>query len=99
MPAPLTRLEVARIAALARIELSETDAARLARELTDILAFAGQIADVDTRDVPPTTRLQADEPVLRADEPAPSLAPDEALANAPETDAAGRFVKVPRVLG
>lgn len=99
MPAPLSRLEVARIAALARIELSEADAARLARELTDILAFAGQIAEVETRDVPPTTRLQADDPAMRADERAPSLAPDAALANAPETDAARRFVKVPRVLG
>ena len=51
MPARLRREDVARIAALACLELPDADRDRLARELAGILTFAGQIATVDTRDV------------------------------------------------
>jgi len=98
MPARLTRDEVARIADLARLELPEADLDRLARELTDILTFAGQIAAVDTRGADPAAGAGADRGHPRPDVTRPSLPRDDALAQAPAADAAGCFT-VPRVIG
>jgi len=97
MPARLTREEVLRIADLARLELPDADLDRLARELTDILTFAGQIAAVDTSAVETGATAGSDGPRLRPDVLRPSLRRDEALAGAPAADAAGCFT-VPRVI-
>ena len=99
MPARLTKEEVTRIAALARLDLPDADLDRLARELTDILTFAGQIAGVDTQSVVSAARMPVDAPVLRPDEVRSSLPADEATAQAPEADAGRGFFKVPRVPG
>jgi len=98
MPARLTRDEVARIADLARLELPDADLDRLARELTDILTFAEQIAAVDTRDVDPAAAAGPGPGPVRPDVARPSLAREDALAQAPAPDAAGCFT-VPRVIG
>ena len=98
MPAPLTREDVARIAALACLELPDADRDRLARELAGILTFAGQIATVDTRDVEIAAAAASPAGGLRPDRTRPSLPPEDALAQAPAADAAG-FFTVPRVLG
>lgn len=98
MPARLTRDEVARIAGLARLELPDADLDRLARELTDILTFAGQIAAVDTRGVETAAGAGPDRRGLRPDVACPSLPREDALAQAPAADAAGCFT-VPRVIG
>jgi len=98
MPARLTREEVARIADLARLELPDADLDRLARELTDILTFAGQIAAVDTRAAEAAVEAGPADGRLRADVPRPSLPRADALAQAPAADAAGCFT-VPRVIG
>jgi aspartyl-tRNA(Asn)/glutamyl-tRNA(Gln) amidotransferase subunit C len=97
MLARLTREEVARIADLARLELPEADLDRLARELTDILTFAGQIAAVDTSDVDTAAAAGPADAHLRPDVPRPSLLREDALAQAPAADAAGCFT-VPRVI-
>ena len=99
MPAALTKDEVDRIAALAHLDLSADEAERLGRQLTDILTFAGRIAEVETGGVPPAAAVQADAPALRPDEVGASLERADALAGAPEADWAGGFFKVPRVIG
>jgi aspartyl-tRNA(Asn)/glutamyl-tRNA(Gln) amidotransferase subunit C len=98
MPARLTTEEVARIAGLARLELSEADLDRLARELTDILTFAGEIAAVDTRGVEAAAEAGPATGHLRPDVTRPSLSREDALGQAPAADAAGCFT-VPRVIG
>jgi aspartyl-tRNA(Asn)/glutamyl-tRNA(Gln) amidotransferase subunit C len=95
----VTKSEAIRIAALARLDLPDADLDRLARELTDILTFAGQIADVDTQSVASIARMPTDAPVLRVDEVRSSLPTDEATAQAPDTDAGRGLFKVPGVLG
>jgi aspartyl-tRNA(Asn)/glutamyl-tRNA(Gln) amidotransferase subunit C len=93
----LTIQDVERIAALARLALTLEEKALFARQLTRILEYAGQVAEIVPEgdlDAPPT---DAGGGVERADEPRPSLDRSAALANAPDSSA-GLF-RVPKVLG
>ncbi len=92
----ISRDQVAHLAMLARIELSETELEAMAGELAVILdAFAkvGELADVD---VPGMSHPLPLTDVYRADTPAPGLTQEAALAAAPEAED-GRFA-VPRIL-
>ena len=97
MPDDLTPSDVERVAALARLALTEAEQALYLRQLTRILDYARQVADLDTRDVPPTSSILDEVPHHREDEVRPSLDHQAALANAP--DAASGLFRVPRVLG
>jgi aspartyl-tRNA(Asn)/glutamyl-tRNA(Gln) amidotransferase subunit C len=94
-----TREDVERVAELARLELTPEEKDLLARQLADILAYARQVQDVDTTGVPPTSHALSDTSGMRDDVVTPSLAREDALAAAPEADAAAGLFKVPRVLG
>jgi aspartyl-tRNA(Asn)/glutamyl-tRNA(Gln) amidotransferase subunit C len=90
--------DVRRIARLARLTLSPGEEARLREELSGILGYVEQLRALDLDGVEPMTHaLAAGEAApLRADEPAPCLGPEEALANAPARE--GTWFKVPRIL-
>lgn len=92
----ITEDTVLHVAKLARLAVSKEDAARLAPQLNDILAYAEQLQNLDLTDVPPTSHSLPLSNVMRADEPRPSLPREKALANAPDTD--GQQVRVPAVL-
>jgi aspartyl-tRNA(Asn)/glutamyl-tRNA(Gln) amidotransferase subunit C len=94
----LTRADVERIAALARLELTDDEITRFAEQLTAILAFADQVQQVDTDSVPAAAADPATT-VWRSDTPVPSLDRDVVLGQAPAADRAGGLFKVPRVLG
>ena len=98
MPSEFARADVARIAALARLELTETESEQFAEQLGAILEYARRVQEVDTTGVPPFTSMSpADQ--LREDIPVSSLSQHDALMNAPEADRdAGTFV-VPKVIG
>jgi aspartyl-tRNA(Asn)/glutamyl-tRNA(Gln) amidotransferase subunit C len=94
----LTRADVERIAALARLELTGDEVALFAGQLTAILAYADQVQQVDTSTV---ALAPAASPGAagRDDEPRPSLDRDLVLSQAPAADRAAGLFKVPRVLG
>ena len=92
----LTRAEVEHVAQLARLALTDDELAHFTGQLEAILEHAGQIAALDTSDVPPTAHPLPLVNVLRADEVRPSLPRDEVLAMAPAEED-GRF-RVPRIL-
>lgn len=96
--ARFTRADVARIATLARLELTEAELDLYARQLSGILEYAERIQEVNTDGVPPyESTLPSD--ALRDDVPTASLSREDALRNAPQGDrAAGTFV-VPKVIG
>jgi len=96
MPGELSRVDVERIATLARLALSEEEKALYARQLTRILDYARQIGELDTRDVEPTSSVLEQSPAERADAVRPSLGRADALANAP--DAAAGLFRVPKVI-
>ena len=93
---PLTLEEVQEIALLARLELSDDEAARLQQDLTGILRYVDQLAAVDTAGVEPMTHAVPMDCPLRADGVEPSLTPDEALAAAPRR--ADDCFEVPRII-
>jgi aspartyl-tRNA(Asn)/glutamyl-tRNA(Gln) amidotransferase subunit C len=97
MSEQFTRQDVDAIARLARLELAPDEQELFARQLSDILAYAKHVQDVDTSGVPPTAHALVTEIPLRDDEPRPSLPREEALAAAPL--ASHGLFKVPRVLG
>jgi aspartyl-tRNA(Asn)/glutamyl-tRNA(Gln) amidotransferase subunit C len=97
MPDELTLADVERVAALARLALTDEEKSTYRRQLTRILDYARQVSELDTSGVPPTSSVVDAAAVLRTDEVRPSLGPALALANAPDT-ASGLF-RVPRVLG
>ena len=106
MPAGFTRDQIAAIAALAHLELDASEIDLFARQLGDILAYAGELQQLDTTGVPPTAYGVASRGADRPDEVRPSLGAEAVFGNAPERDratggaqAGGGFFKVPRVIG
>jgi aspartyl-tRNA(Asn)/glutamyl-tRNA(Gln) amidotransferase subunit C len=82
----LSRDEVLHIARLARLGLTEDELERLREQLSNILANFEILQPVDTSNVPPTAQSIPLQNVTKDDEVAPSLPPDDILANAPQRD-------------
>lgn len=93
----LTTADVARLAALARIELSPAELERLAPQLDVILDAVASVSEVADADVPPMSHALSLTNVFRADAVAPSLPVEAVLAGAPAVED-HRF-RVPRILG
>jgi aspartyl-tRNA(Asn)/glutamyl-tRNA(Gln) amidotransferase subunit C len=89
----ITREDVLHVAALARLDLTEDEIARLELQLNDILEAVGKVSEVDLSDVPPTSHPLDVVNAFRADESRPSLPLEDVFANAPERD--GDFFRVP----
>src|SRR5262245_65909131 len=80
----LTIEDVARVAALAHLELTDEEKQLFTRQLADILAYAEQVQAIDTSGVPATAYVNAAQRTERDDEPRPCLAVEDAIANAPD---------------
>ncbi|MFC1967223.1 Asp-tRNA(Asn)/Glu-tRNA(Gln) amidotransferase subunit GatC [Chloroflexota bacterium] len=92
----LSREEVLHIARLARLGLTDDEIDKLGGQLSNILDNFEILQQVDTADVPPTAQPIILSNVVRDDEVAPSLTPDEVLANAPRRE--GEFFRIRPVL-
>ena len=92
----ITREEVAHLARLARLGLSEEELDHLAPQLDGILSSVARVGEVAAPDVPPTSHPLPLTNVFRPDEVRPGLTPDDALAEAPAVEEQ-RF-RVPRIL-
>jgi aspartyl-tRNA(Asn)/glutamyl-tRNA(Gln) amidotransferase subunit C len=93
----ISRDEVARLAKLARLALTDAELDSFQGQLDAIIGYVSQVQSVDVTDVKPTGNPLKDVNVTRPDVVEPCLTQDEALAEAPEV-LDGRFV-VPRILG
>ncbi|MEI8066842.1 MAG: Asp-tRNA(Asn)/Glu-tRNA(Gln) amidotransferase subunit GatC [Actinomycetes bacterium] len=93
----ISRDEVAHLAMLARIEMTDSELDHLASEMDVILGAVARVQEVAGQDVPPTSHPLALSNVFRDDVVIPSLTPEEALSGAP-AKADQRF-KVPQILG
>jgi aspartyl-tRNA(Asn)/glutamyl-tRNA(Gln) amidotransferase subunit C len=94
----ISREEVAHLADLARIDLSDAELDHLAPQLAVILEAIASISDVAADDVPPTSHALPLTNVFRADVTRPSLSVQDALSGAPVEPEQQRF-SVPRILG
>lgn len=80
----LTREEVAHVARLARLSLSDDELERMRSQLSDILAYIELLQEVDVAGVPPTAQVTELQTVLRPDTVTEGLEREAALANAPD---------------
>ena len=87
---------VRRIAHLARIHIPEEDLEPLARELSNIIGWVEQLAEVDTEGVEPMTSVVETTLKQRDDVVSDGGYADKVLANAPE--GADGFFTVPKVV-
>ena len=99
MPTALTLADVAKIAALANLELDADELDIFARQLGEILAYADQVQQIDTAGVPPTASVVTRHAADRVDKTRPSLDRDAVLANAPDAALDAGLFRVPRVIG
>lgn len=92
----LTPRDVARLADLARIELTPDELAEIAPQLDVILDSVASVAEVAGEEIPPTSHAVPLTNVFRDDEVRQSWTPDQMLAGAPAS-AEQRF-RVPRII-
>lgn len=93
----ISRDEVAHLARLARLALTDSELHGFAGQLDAILGHVSQIQAVDVTGVEATGNPLKDVNVFRPDAPQPCLTQEQALSGAPDA-AEGRFA-VPRILG
>lgn len=93
----LTVQDVARLADLARIELTDDELERFVPQFDVILESVASVSDVADRDIVPTSHPIKMENVFRDDVVKQSWSPESMLAGAPAVED-GQF-EVPRILG
>ena len=94
--AAITREEVAHLARLSRLAVTEQELDQFAGQLDVILQSVARVGEVAADDIPPTSHSVPLTNVYRDDVPQPSLTQEEALSGAPDAFE-GRF-RVPRIL-
>jgi aspartyl-tRNA(Asn)/glutamyl-tRNA(Gln) amidotransferase subunit C len=94
--AAITRDDVAHVARLARLELTDEELDVFTGQLANILDHAADVEALDVGDVPPTSHPYHLRNVTRPDVVVPGVDREEVLGQAPEAES-GRF-KVPTIL-
>jgi aspartyl-tRNA(Asn)/glutamyl-tRNA(Gln) amidotransferase subunit C len=94
--AAISRADVAKLAGLARIAMTDDELDAMAVQLDVILGAVSRVQEVAAADIPPTSHAVPLTNVMRPDELAPCLPADDALAAAPAAEEQ-RF-RVPRIL-
>jgi aspartyl-tRNA(Asn)/glutamyl-tRNA(Gln) amidotransferase subunit C len=92
----ITEADVRETALLARLQLSDEEIARMTVELDAILGYMETLGKLDVSEVPPTTHAVPLDLRMRADEPGPQLAPDDALGDAPRRQ--DDLFEVPKII-
>jgi aspartyl-tRNA(Asn)/glutamyl-tRNA(Gln) amidotransferase subunit C len=92
----ITRDEVAHLARLSRMTLTDAELDHFAGQLDQIISAVARVQEVAADQIPPMTHAVPVVNVFRDDVEVPCLTPEQALAAAPATEQA-RF-KVPRIL-
>jgi aspartyl-tRNA(Asn)/glutamyl-tRNA(Gln) amidotransferase subunit C len=97
MPGSISRDDVAHVAKLARLRLTDAELDLYTGQLAAVLAHAADVEALDVSGVEPTAHPLPLSNVMRPDEPTPTVDRAEVLAVAPAVEA-GQF-RVPAILG
>jgi aspartyl-tRNA(Asn)/glutamyl-tRNA(Gln) amidotransferase subunit C len=89
-------IDIAKVARLARIALTDDELELYGRQLGDILEHAERVQALPTEGVEPTAHPLPMTNAFRADEVTGSLDRDVVLSQAPEAE--GPYFRVPRIL-
>lgn len=90
-------IDIAKVARLARLALTEDELSEYGAQLEDILEHAERVGALPTDDVPPTSHPLPMTNAFRPDEVRPSLDREEVLLQAPDRER--EYFRVPRILG
>lgn len=90
--------QVKHVAELAKLDIRAEDIHEMARQLSEILDYAGRLNQLDTSAIPPTASVIPNQNVMRADMVTPSLSREQVLQNAPDTDGKQEFFRVRAIL-
>jgi aspartyl-tRNA(Asn)/glutamyl-tRNA(Gln) amidotransferase subunit C len=97
MTLSITEAEVRHVAKLSRLKLSDHQIAFFTSQLSHVLDYIAKLNELDVEGVEPMAHPTAMTNKFRDDQPGPTLAIEQVLANAPDADPP--FFKVPKVLG
>ena len=89
--------QVRKVASLARLELSESEEQQFTGQLNSILDYVQQLDELDTQDVPPTTRAIEVSNITRPDQLDIFAGREDILDSAPDREE--DFFKVPKIMG
>jgi aspartyl-tRNA(Asn)/glutamyl-tRNA(Gln) amidotransferase subunit C len=92
----IDRDQVHKVASLARLEMAAEEEEQMTAQISSILEYFEQLSELDTADVPPTTRAIDVTNVTRPDELQSFPDREAILSEAPARD--GDFFKVPKIL-
>lgn len=86
MTVELTHDEVRTIAELAKLDLTDDEIALYAGQLSEVFNYFQRLQELDTSHIEPTASVLPLQNVLREDVPGQPLTPEDAVANAPDSD-------------
>ncbi|GAB4237405.1 MAG: Asp-tRNA(Asn)/Glu-tRNA(Gln) amidotransferase subunit GatC [Stanieria sp.] len=92
----IDREQVRKVAHLARLEISSAEEEQFTTQLNSILDYFEQLSELDTENVPPTTRAIELSNITRPDQLKPFPDKDALLKAAPEQE--GDYFRVPQIL-
>ena len=92
----IDRATVEKIAHLARLEITNAEEEQFAGQLSGILDYFEQLSELDTENVPPTTRAIEIQNITRAD--SNRLYPDHEVLVQESPAPEGDYFRVPRIL-
>lgn len=90
------KMDIEKVARLARLELSEEEKVTFGDQLEQILTYMDQLNRLDTAGIEPTSHAIPLSNVFREDEVTPSVSQEEVFSIAPDEED-GHF-KVPRII-
>jgi aspartyl-tRNA(Asn)/glutamyl-tRNA(Gln) amidotransferase subunit C len=93
---PVTKEDIERTAALARLRLTPAELEALTTTLNKVFQYIDQLHEVDTTGVEPLHHVLDMYNVMDEDKPRPCLSREEALAGAP--DRTEEYFRLPRVI-
>tara|TARA_Y100001968_G_C18886132_1_gene493998 strand:- start:20 stop:307 length:288 start_codon:yes stop_codon:yes gene_type:complete len=88
--------DVLKVAQLARLELPEDQIETYRAQIEEILSYVDQLQEIDTKNVPPTTRAVEVVNAMREDIVEVKCSREDILNQAPKRE--GDFFRVPKIL-
>tara|TARA_Y100001968_G_C19088698_1_gene586603 strand:- start:292 stop:579 length:288 start_codon:yes stop_codon:yes gene_type:complete len=88
--------DIRKVAKLARLELPEDQIETYTEQLEEILSYIDQLQEIDTQNIPPTTRAVEVVNAIREDLVEVKCSREDILNQAPHRE--GDFIRVPKIL-
>ena len=88
--------DVRKVAQLSRLELPDDQIQTYTEQLEEILSYVDQLQEIDTENIPPTTRAVEVVNAMREDIVEVSCSREDLLNQAPQRE--GDFYRVPKIL-